>query len=184
MRIVVIHHPQLLLLCGRGWTENELMRVHTIDTKRWQVEIPCPDDTLQHYTVRQLKELLEDQYGLDADSQEMRFAGRALEDGESLLGCGVVSGGTVLLGLSLKEGGSKEAGIPSPGSTRIRNQTEGSLTMTVTSEAINSAKQEHDSLPALFQGVGTQLDERSSSSTATSVEEMRKQRLARLGGRA
>eukprot|EP00929_Paragymnodinium_shiwhaense_P046687 TRINITY_DN23757_c0_g1_i2.p1 TRINITY_DN23757_c0_g1~~TRINITY_DN23757_c0_g1_i2.p1 ORF type:complete len:240 (+),score=28.63 TRINITY_DN23757_c0_g1_i2:58-720(+) len=99
MKILFVYYPNLLELLGKGWTESELCRIHNIHSRRYEVQLPDSID-ISTYTIKRLKEVLEDLHGLEASEQTVRLRGRVLEDGECLASCAVMNGTTLLLGLS------------------------------------------------------------------------------------
>ncbi|CAK0800105.1 unnamed protein product, partial [Prorocentrum cordatum] len=129
MKLSVVHIPDLLLKLGAGWSESELCRVQTISTRRWQVEVPEGPD-LARFTVWQLKRLLEDQHGLSADEQVVRFRGRALDDAEPLVSCGVGPGAALLLGLLGAQRQAPDAAADGDAPVRCKEKVQGSLTTT------------------------------------------------------
>mmetsp|Transcript_21405 Transcript_21405/g.47445 ORF Transcript_21405/g.47445 Transcript_21405/m.47445 type:complete len:211 (+) Transcript_21405:58-690(+) len=210
MRLTLVHYPNLLGLLGRGWTESELCRIHNIHSRRWEVELPV-DANPSAYTVRQLKERLEDIHGLDADDQVLRFKGRTLEDAEVLASCGVVSGAALMLGGcevdKKKPQGEEEA--PGSAATRTAEKQQGSLTETMAEAAseVPSGQDEGTATPwwtgsrlsgpqggsrptatpaptaeTALAGVVSPLDAGAASADSTlSPEELRRRRLARFG---
>merc|ERR1719433_1076374 len=127
------------MLLGKGWTETELCRVkpyscrvHNIHSQRWELDLPDGAE-LAGFTCLRLKRRLEDLHGLAVEDQVLRFRGRALEDDEPLVSCGVGSGASILLGLLRREGAKQTAaeGEVKPGSTQAREKHQGSLTETV-----------------------------------------------------
>eukprot|EP00928_Gymnodinium_smaydae_P054987 TRINITY_DN38662_c0_g1_i1.p1 TRINITY_DN38662_c0_g1~~TRINITY_DN38662_c0_g1_i1.p1 ORF type:complete len:236 (-),score=46.99 TRINITY_DN38662_c0_g1_i1:455-1162(-) len=134
MLITCIHYPNLVELLGKGWTESELCRIHNIHARRFQITLP--DSTNPgRFTIRRLKELLEDIHALEADALTVRLRGRVLEDGECLASCCIMNGTTLLLGLIGTPDDTKKADSSAPEtmSTKaaIARQSE---TMTIASD--------------------------------------------------
>jgi hypothetical protein len=96
--ITLVYYPHLLTLLGQGWTESELCRIHTLNCKRFYISMPTGPELLK-YTARQLKERIEDDHGIEVDSQVLRFRGRIFQDQEVLVSRGVIAGSSLLLGV-------------------------------------------------------------------------------------
>eukprot|EP00933_Yihiella_yeosuensis_P026300 TRINITY_DN20406_c4_g1_i1.p1 TRINITY_DN20406_c4_g1~~TRINITY_DN20406_c4_g1_i1.p1 ORF type:complete len:225 (+),score=39.34 TRINITY_DN20406_c4_g1_i1:63-737(+) len=135
MRLTLVHYPNLIALLGNGWTESELCRIHNIHSKRFEVDLPETEGSIGNFTAMKLKRHVEDLHGIAVEDQVVRFRGRVLDDKETLVSCGIMSGSTLLLGLRRQpQAGPASPDDPEKMSTRTAERT-ASLTETMAEAA-------------------------------------------------
>merc|ERR1711871_65332 len=101
--------------------------------KRWSVDLGT-DAQLNKFTVKQLKEKLETDHGLAVEDQVLRFKSRQLDDEETLASCGITSGSSLLLGLTMTDEKAGETKDGEGSSTKTAYKPQSSQTMTVAEE--------------------------------------------------